>query len=144
MVQPSKDDYLPVFSFSVLAPGNSHLCLHSWLAPLVLWSIAWVSCILSLISTFKWVHSIHGLWGLCYLTQYDGLKIPPFACKSTIQLLSSWFLRIAIRLFNFRKKHCRSHQPRGDHWYKNLGKIWDFNSTKVKNQVKRELSWFTS
>jgi hypothetical protein len=57
------------------------LCLPSCLASLGLWSASWVSCILCLISIYKWVHTMHILLGLAYLTQHDVFKLYPFAWK---------------------------------------------------------------
>jgi hypothetical protein len=60
---------------------HPHLGITSSLAPLCLWIVTCVSCILWLISTYKWVHTMHVLLGLCYHTQDDNFKIHPFACK---------------------------------------------------------------
>ena len=48
---------------------------------LCLWSIACVSCILWLISTDKWVHTMHVLLRLGYHTQDNNFNIHPLACK---------------------------------------------------------------
>jgi hypothetical protein len=47
------------------------LDLPSCLAPLGLWSVAWVSCTSWVVSTYQWVHTMQVLLGLGYLTQDD-------------------------------------------------------------------------
>jgi hypothetical protein len=47
------------------------LGLPLWLGSLSLWYISWVSCNLWLISPYQWVHTMHVLLGLDYLTQDD-------------------------------------------------------------------------
>jgi hypothetical protein len=54
---------------------HSLLCLPSCLASLGLCSVAWVSCTLWLISTYKWVYTIHVLHEQGYLIQCGILKI---------------------------------------------------------------------
>jgi hypothetical protein len=66
---------------------HSHFYLPSCLGSLVLWSVAWISFILWLISTYKWVHTMHILLGLGYLTQDDVLRYIHVPAKFMMPLL---------------------------------------------------------
>jgi hypothetical protein len=74
------------YSFLPSSPPLNHLwwlfCFPCWmrfkhpplgpayyLVPLVLWIIAWLSCILWLMSIYKWVHTLPVLLALGYLTE---------------------------------------------------------------------------
>jgi hypothetical protein len=49
------------------------------------------TCVLQLISTYKWAHTMHVLLGLGYHTQDDFLKFHPFACKThVVFVFNSW------------------------------------------------------
>ena len=64
-----------------------------YLASLYVWIVAWLSCILWLISTYKWVHTMHVLLGLRYLTQDDILKFHLFAIKiHGVFVFDSWIV----------------------------------------------------
>jgi hypothetical protein len=80
---------------------HDHLWLPFCLASLGLWSVAWVTCILWLISTNKWVDIRHILLRLSYLSQ-DIVKCLPFACKiHDIFVVSSYMVLHCVDILHF-------------------------------------------
>jgi hypothetical protein len=96
----SDPEPFPFLTPSPLPPSSLHLPpipplskiqassfgLSFCLVSLGLWSLAWVSCALKLISIYKWVVIIYFLLGLGYLTQDDIHKIHPFTEKFMMSL----------------------------------------------------------
>ena len=64
-----------------------------YLVSLGLRIVAWLSCILWLMSTQNQVHTIHVFLAPSYFTQDDILKFHPFACKiHDVFVLNSWII----------------------------------------------------
>jgi len=91
--------------FCPMGLKHPHLDLPSCWTSYSLWVVPWIFCTFWLIFTYHWVHAIHGLLGLGYLTQDDIFWFHPFACK--IHLLSSFYspqlVVILYLFFSFSK-----------------------------------------
>jgi hypothetical protein len=85
---------------SSLSPSAFHnhcifpslLMASSCPSSLALWSVAWIFCILWLIASYKWVHTMFVLLGSCCLTQDDLVMIHSFAYKIHIFIFNSWIV----------------------------------------------------
>jgi hypothetical protein len=95
-LQSYKYNLLLNYSIKLMEIKNilkKHEIKNVYLASPGVWIVVWLSFTWQLISTYKWVHIISVLLGLCCLTQDDAFLIQ---CAYQFQCSNSWVIIIYV------------------------------------------------